>query len=328
MQWWLHSNNELSFEVAIRVAKYIKFWLAGEQCRYDLETILIAQKLHKAREIKQAVEKELTYLFSPRMKPISITKDNDYNTLKKFIGLIHNTPYLSKLSSLEMLPEESARLCGRRYLSDEHMSWVIKKLNSMQSDVQCIYGNFVTDIKRFCEKQVESGQYKKFFFIFIVGYTKTMGQNGTFIAENGLTGCHFSICVYNKELKTAIYGDFLAWPAPEKLIQKIYRYFKGFFGEQENISLRECHNSNSNSQGSHVCKNDCYVVYSLQKYGDICGIVYMVVASTVCLAPRFWEYILIKKSLDRKGNTYTDLQNFTSIYKRLYWFGFLMNTLT
>ena len=184
--------------------------MAGKQFRYDLKAILIAEKLHKAREIKQAVEKELTYLFSPRMKPISITKDNDYNTLKKFIGLIHNTPYLSKLSSLEMLPEESARLCGRRYLSDEHMSWVIKKLNSMQSDVQCIYGNFVTDIKRFCEKQVESGQYKKLFFIFIVGYTKTMGQNGTFIAENGLTGCHFSICVYNKELKTAIYGDFLA----------------------------------------------------------------------------------------------------------------------
>ena len=108
-----------------------EFWLAGEQCRYDLEAILIAQKLHKAREIKQAVEKELTYLFSPRMKPVSITKDIDYNALEKFIELIHNTPYLPKLGSFDMLPEELACLCGRRYLSDEHISWVIQKLNSM-----------------------------------------------------------------------------------------------------------------------------------------------------------------------------------------------------
>ena len=48
-------------------------------------------------------------------------------------------------------------------------------------------------------------------------------------------------------------------------MQKIYRYVKGFFGEPENILLRECHNSNSNRQGSHVCKNDCCIVYPLQK---------------------------------------------------------------
>ena len=130
MQWWLHSNNELSFEVAIRIAKYFNgnrkfycdFWLAGEQCRYDLIAILIAPKLHNPREIKQAVEKELTYLFSPRMKPVLITKNIDYNTLEKFIELIHNIPYLSKLGSFDVLPEELARPCNRRYLSHEHMS--------------------------------------------------------------------------------------------------------------------------------------------------------------------------------------------------------------
>ena len=36
-----------------------------------------------------------------------------------------------------MLPEELARLCGQRYLLDEHISWVIQKLSSMQSDVLC-----------------------------------------------------------------------------------------------------------------------------------------------------------------------------------------------
>ena len=64
-----------------------------------------------------------------------------------------------------MLQEELACLCGPRYLSDEHMSCVIQKLNSVQS-VLCIYANFVADIERSCERQVESGQYKKITFYF------------------------------------------------------------------------------------------------------------------------------------------------------------------
>ena len=40
------------------------------------------------------------------------------------------------------------------------------------------------------------------------------------MAQNGLTGCHFSICVYDKELNTAICDYSLGWPAPGKLIQK------------------------------------------------------------------------------------------------------------
>ena len=154
--------------------------------------------------MKQIVEKELTYLFSPHMKPVSITQDIDSNTLEKFIELIHNTPYLSKLNSFDMFPEELARLCSRRYFSDERMRWIIQKLNSMQSDILCIYENFVTDIEHFCERQVEPAQYKKIIFIFNVGYTKTMGKNGTFMAEIGMTGCHFSTCMYDKELKTVI----------------------------------------------------------------------------------------------------------------------------
>ena len=68
-----------------------------------------------------------------------------------------------------MLLQELSHLCGRRYLSDEHMSWVLQKLSSMQSDVPCIYGNLVADIERFCDRQVQSGQYKNLLFIFSVG---------------------------------------------------------------------------------------------------------------------------------------------------------------
>ena len=71
----LRWQSELQ-NISVVIGKFhCKFWLAEEKCRYDLELILIAQKLHKAREIKQAVEKVLTYLFTPRMIPVS----NPYN---------------------------------------------------------------------------------------------------------------------------------------------------------------------------------------------------------------------------------------------------------
>ena len=81
--------------------------------------------------------------------------------------------------------------------------------------------------------------------------------------------------------------------------------------------LRKCHNSNSNRQGSHVCKNDCCVIYPLRNDGDICDIVCIVVASIVYLAPWFWEYILTTKCLDRKGNPCQYLQEPTAFHRYL-----------
>ena len=43
---------------------YYEFWLLGEQCKYDLEAILIACGALKQGTTNKAVEKELTYLFS------------------------------------------------------------------------------------------------------------------------------------------------------------------------------------------------------------------------------------------------------------------------
>ena len=71
--------------MATRIAKYFNgnrkiLWRV-------LEAIHIAQKQQKVREIKQAVEKDLRYLFSSPIKPVSIIKDIDCNALEKFIEL-------------------------------------------------------------------------------------------------------------------------------------------------------------------------------------------------------------------------------------------------
>ena len=64
-------------------------------------------------------------------------------------------------------------------------------------------------------------------------------------------------------------------------------------------------------------KNDCCILYPLLKDGDISGIICIVVASIVYLAPRFWEYILITKYLDRKGNPCQYLHEPTKFHRYL-----------
>ena len=123
------------------------------------------------------------------MKPVSVAKDIDYNAFQIFIELIHNTPDLSKLSSFDMLPEELVRLCGRRYLSEEHHG-LHKNL------IQCslLFYVFMETLLLTSSSPVKDKwnqvNIKNCFFFFNFGYNKTMGQICTFIAENGLTGCH------------------------------------------------------------------------------------------------------------------------------------------
>ena len=74
--------------------------------------------------------------------------------MNAFISFIHNNSYLDKLPLSDMVPEELACVWGRRYLSDEHMLWVVSKLNETQSDVLYVYKNFVRNIRRFCQKHM------------------------------------------------------------------------------------------------------------------------------------------------------------------------------
>ena len=237
------------------------------------------------------------YETRPSMKLVSVIKDIDQDALEQFLELFHNTPYLSKACIFARGIRSSMR--SEVFIRQTHALVYTK---TQFSTVWCsMYLWKLCYWYRVLLWKINGiRSIQKLLFIFSVRYTNTMEQNGTVIAENGFTGCHFSICVYHNESNSATYGDSLGWPAPRELIQKIQHFVKGCFEEPENILLRECNNSNNTKQGSHVCKNDC-CVYLLQKEGNIYDI-YIVVASIVCLTPRFWEYVSVTKCIDRKRN--------------------------
>ena len=64
------------------------------------------------------------------------------------------------------------------------MLWVVGKLNETQSDVLCVYINFVG--KRFLGSDAQSG-------------------------------CHFSLAVFDSANNVMTYGDSFGWPIPVNL---------------------------------------------------------------------------------------------------------------
>ena len=175
-------------------AKEFKF--LGSSKTYDFEAVYLAQKLRKARDVQQAVRKELEWFSSTTLILKSTHISLPVVSMNAFKSFIHNNSYLDKLPLSNMVPEELARIWGRRYLSDEHMLWAVSKLNETQSDVLCVYLNFVRNIHRFCLKHISEHRVlpKKILFLINVGFS----SNGkTFLRSDARSGCHFILAVFD-----------------------------------------------------------------------------------------------------------------------------------
>ena len=150
-QWQVELNRTSVVVVEAYAIEY-KFLVSSET--YDLEAVFLAQKLHKVRDVKQAVQKELGWFSSTTLIPNSIHISLSVVSMNAFKSFIHNNSYIDKLPLFDMVPKELLRVWGRRYLSDEHILWVVGKLNETQGDVLCVYINFVGNVRRFCQKHM------------------------------------------------------------------------------------------------------------------------------------------------------------------------------
>ena len=77
---------------------------------YDIEAVFDAQKLQYARQIKQAVTKEVEWFASTISVPKSIHQRLPTASVNAFRSLVHDHGYLDKLPSLEMTSDELARV--------------------------------------------------------------------------------------------------------------------------------------------------------------------------------------------------------------------------
>lgn len=288
------------------------YYIECEFGRYSIFTANGALQLHRAREIRKAVSQELDWLSESCRSPPNVSAVPSRVVLNTFRSKIHNHSYSAVLPEFGMTPEELSRLCCQRLLSGDHIRWVVKKLNTQQQEMFCVYPNSVLHFQGYVDRYLETHPLpKRIGVIFNVQKIRSV-KNGIEIWETnvpsgfGNFGSHFSIAVFNIEENEVIYGDSLGWAPPKQLLPEIKKYYSALFKrEMPEVIVRECHDSTSSGFG-HKCAIDCSFRYPLQRDGNICGIVAVVMLSIACLSPQYFKQIVDVK----RGNCRTEPRAF------------------
>ena len=261
---------------------------AGQECviqgpfgAYSTESIDTLLRLHKANAIKTEVTKELAWFKSSTPTPGMVAEHPSPTSIAKFKTLIHSTQYDQYIPGFGMDPDELSRICCNRWLSCDHILWVVQKLNSMQSSTMCCYLNYAGNVKRFVTRRLPVGTPKPSSLLFILNVGKS--SNGSvYMGDNVQQGNHWSICYLDKSKKTVTYADSLAYNVPANLRQKVLEFHREIYGEEMGgFTYTKCHDHTASTGGK--CGVKCARSYPLQTCGSVCGLVAVTSAALACL---------------------------------------------
>ena len=265
--------------------------------RFDLASIQISVSLLSAANTKKAVIQEIEWFNSKKMTPNSVVSSPSAVSINNFKSLIFNHSYSKEFGKYSMSPAELSRICCKRYIAGDHVSWITKQLNKQQSDVLCIYINSVINIKAFVErtlkKRTEDGVAVPIKVAFVINVGKNP-DGSCFIGSDLKQGNHWSTCIYDCSDNTLIYGDSLGWSTPAGL-EKVNNYLDAIYPDRNNTKpcLKECHDSSlTDLSGRHKCDPSlCCSLFPLQTCSNICGVVALVVVAICCLNPTVYEIL-------------------------------------
>ncbi|XP_014679733.1 PREDICTED: uncharacterized protein LOC106819642 [Priapulus caudatus] len=194
------------------------------------------------------------------------------------------------MSILAMTSDELSRLAAsgsRGWLSTDHITWVLDKLNKSQNDVLLFCPNAVVDVQSTMARMSKSfnlGTLKRMVFVLNVG--NRQGAT-TFIGGlgNNPPGNHWVLVVIElRPYKRIYYCDSLAWEFPAELLAAVNRFVTyipqvGEF-EQRHVSMAHC--PQATTTNGHRCDGRC-LNYSLQTCSSMCGVIALANAATAAL---------------------------------------------
>ena len=106
---------------------------------FSKETIDDLMRLYTAKVIKGEVAEELPWVNSSMGKPSMVTEHPPPESVPKFKSLIHSKRFDAEIVDYGMSPKELSKVCCNRWLSCDHILWIVEKLNSMQSSTMCVH---------------------------------------------------------------------------------------------------------------------------------------------------------------------------------------------
>ena len=259
---------------------------------FNLSSIQNMLKIHEIKNIKAAVEREVVWFSQDYVKPQTVAEHPPAKVIMNFQKMLYSNKYDEAILPHGITPTELSMICGNRWLSDDHMTWLMKELNHSGSDTYCVYLNGVlkTDPMKFRKFRCRDNLPSKVVFSINVGLSPT---GDTYFGTDRTPGCHWTMCHIDTIQKKITYGDSMAWNYPKSLIEKTNMYIKAISPSDDvaNYTIVTCHDPSFTASGAHCCGKTCANFYPLQTCGSICGVVVMIMAAIACNNPAYFSHL-------------------------------------
>ena len=267
--------------------------------KFTVRCIQKMLKIHEMKNIKAAVEREIIWFLEDYTTPQTVSENPPATAIMSFQKMLYSSKYDEAIRPHGITPTELSMICDNRWLSDDHITWLMKKLTDSGTDTYCIYLNGVLNtnpmgFRRLC---CRDNLPSKILFSINVGVS---GTGDTYFGTDHKPGCHWTMCYIDTIQKKIIYGDSMAWNYPKSLPEKANMYIKAISPNDDvaNYTIVTCHDPSSTASGTHCCNENCANFYPFQTCGSICGVVVMVMAAIACHNPAYFCYLSTRHSQD------------------------------
>ena len=268
----------------------------GTYTQSSLQTLL---KIHALRDISKSVREEIKWLYSttsaPNKECVSPSFLDDYKKL-----LLEDRDG-SLVVNDTILTSDLMKLTGNKWLNLALVQGFVDLRNAYHSETAIFVLN---DLLLFNEEklQKESHFYGKQlrFITFIINVGGNIKE--TFLATPKKPGLHWTLLYVDTTQNKWFYCDTLGWAFPSDLTSTVNDTLKALsielpFAIKPVQGRFLAHKPQSMSRGSRQCKNTCFQNIPLQKCGNVCGVIVIVMAAISCISPTLWRlgFLDVKK---------------------------------
>ena len=125
------------------------------------------------------------------------------NSIKKFQNLIYGEKFDKQVDGLQMSANEMANLCSDRWISSDHVHWLLDDLNISQKKL-CVHINHALDEEAFVARSLPDGRSKPTSLFFALNVGKDSSGN-VFIASGSRSGCHWTMCHVDRKKENSLW---------------------------------------------------------------------------------------------------------------------------
>ena len=290
----------------------------GTYTKSSLQTLL---KIYALREISKSVREEIEWLNATTSAPNKECVSPSF--LVDFKKLLLENIDGSVVFNDTILASDLMKLTGNKWLNLALVQGFVDLLNDYHSETAIFVLNdlmLFNDEKLRKESQLYGKQLR--FITFIINVGGNIKE--TFVTTPMKPGLHWTLFYVDTTQNKWFYCDTLGWAVPTDLTSTVNDILEALSSELP-FAIKPVQGRflalkpQSMGHGSHQCTNTCFQNIPLQKCGNVCGVIIIVMAAISCISPRLWRlgFLDVKKSLSSQISWLKDPTSHSSYLRRV-----------